>query len=89
MEALVEDISGGVCVEQQDVCKLNQPTDCKVGSGGGTSGRAMAFCLSGPGSNSRWTWLFQFRIAVCLFSLGVWLSLRMSNRIMHTHSSSF
>ena len=38
MEDLVEDISGGVCVEQQDVCKLNQPTDCKVESGGGASG---------------------------------------------------
>ena len=34
------------------------------------------------------TWLFWFRIAVHLFSLGVLLSLRTSNRTVHTPSSS-
>ena len=33
------------------------------------------------------TWLFQFRIAVYLFSLGVGLSLRKSNRTVHSLSS--
>ena len=34
------------------------------------------------------TWLFWFRIAVYLFSLGVRLSLRMRNRTVHPPSSS-
>ena len=46
------------------------------GSGGGTSGRAMAFCLGRPGSNPGTDFtFFQFRIAVNLFSLGVGLFL--------------
>ena len=37
------------------------------GSGGGTSGRGMAFCLGRPGSNPRVDFgFFQFRIAVNL-----------------------
>ena len=46
------------------------------GSGGGTSGRGLAFCLGRPGLNP-WTdfGFFQVRIAVILFSLGVGLFL--------------
>ena len=41
-----------------------------VGSGGGTSGRVMAFCLGRLGSNPGTDLgFFQFRIAVNLFSL--------------------
>ena len=48
------------------------------GSGGGTSGRAMAFCLGRPGSNPGLDFcFFQFRVAVNLFSLSVWLFLLM------------
>ena len=47
----------------------------KLGSGGGASGRATAFCLSGPRSNPGKDLAFWFRIAVDLFSLGVGLSL--------------
>ena len=36
-----------------------------------------------------WTWLSQFSIAVNLFSMGVGLSLRRCNRMVHTPSSSF
>ena len=44
------------------------------GSGGGTSGRAMAFCPGRPGSDPRSDFgFFQFRIAVNLYSLGVGL----------------
>ena len=35
------------------------------------------------------TWPFQFRIAVNLFLLGIWLSLRSYSRMVHTPSSSF
>ena len=49
-----------------------------LGSGGGTSCRAMAFCLGRPGSNPGTDYGFiQFRIAVNLFSLGVRLFLKM------------
>ena len=38
---------------------------CSLGSGGGTSGGAMAFCLGRPGSNPGTDLGFvQFRIAV-------------------------
>ena len=41
-----------------------------VGSGGGTSGRVMAFCMGRRGSNTGTDLGFlQFRIAVNLFSL--------------------
>ena len=61
-----------------------------LGSGGGTSGRAVAFCLGRPGSNPG-TDLgsFQVRIAVNLFSLGVGLFLITCNRTVHTLLSSF
>ena len=43
-----------------------------IGSGGGTSGRATAFCLSRLGSNPKMDLGFlQFRITVNLFSLGI------------------
>ena len=59
------------------------------GSGGGASGRAMAFCPCRPGSGiPGGTWLFRFRIAVYQFSLGVGLSIRTCNRMMHTPSLS-
>ena len=45
-----------------------------LGSGGGTSGKAMPFCLGRPGSNPMMDLgFFQFRFAVSLFSLGVGL----------------
>ena len=48
------------------------------GSGGGTSGRAIAFCLGRLGSNPGSDFgFFQFRIAVHLFSPGVGLFLLM------------
>ena len=60
------------------------------GSGGGTSGRAMAFCLGqqgwNPGSDFSF---FQFRIAVNLSSLGVGLLLLTVHRTVHTLPSSF
>ena len=59
------------------------------GSGGGASGRAMAFCPCRPVSGVLGgTRLFRFRIAVYQFSLGVGLSLRTCNRMMHTPSLS-
>ena len=45
------------------------------GSGGGASGRTIAFCLSKPGSNPG-TDLAFFRNAINLFSLGVGLYLK-------------
>ena len=61
-----------------------------VGSGGGTSGRAMAFCLDRPGLNPGLDFgFFQFRIAVNLFSLGVGLFLITCNRTVHTLPPSF
>ena len=58
------------------------------GSGGGTSGRAMAFCLSRPGLNPGLDFgFFLFRIAVNLFSLGVKLFLIMNKRPVHLPSS--
>ena len=61
-----------------------------TGSGGGTSGRVVAFCLGRPGSNPRSDFgFFQFRIAVNLFSLGVGLFLITYNRMVHTLPSSF
>ena len=60
------------------------------GSGGGTSGRAMAFCLGRPGSNPGLDFgFFQFKIAVNLFSLGVGLFLIRCNRTVHSLPSSF
>ena len=59
------------------------------GSGGGTSDRAMAFCLGRPGLNPGTDLgFFQFRIVVNLFSLGVGLFLIMCNRTVHTLPSS-
>ena len=52
------------------------------GSGGGTSGRAIAFCLRRP------VCFFQIRIAVNLFSLGVGHFIIMFNRTLHTLPSS-
>ena len=49
--------------------------DQKVGSGGGASGRVMAFCLSKPGLNPG-TDLAFFGNAIKLFSLGVGLYLK-------------
>ena len=61
-----------------------------AGSGGGTSGRAVAFCLGRPGSNPRSDFgFFQFRIAVNLLLLGVGLFLITCNRTVHTLPSSF
>ena len=56
-----------------------------LGSGGGTSGRAMAFCLGRLGSNpgSQFGFL-QSRIAVNLFSLGVGLFLITCIGTVHT-----
>ena len=60
------------------------------GSGGGTSGRAMAFCLSRPGSNPMTDFKnFQFRIADNLFSLSVGIFQIMCNRTVHTIPFSF
>ena len=60
------------------------------GSGGGTSGRATAFCLGVPGLNPGMDLgFFQFRIAVNLFSLGVRVFLIMRNRTLRTLPSSF
>ena len=62
----------------------------RAGSGGGTSGRAMAFCLGRPGLNPGLDLgFFQFRIALNLFSLGVGLFLIAYNRMVHTLPSSF
>ena len=67
-------------------CQCESPT----GSGGGTSGRAMAFCLDSLGLNPGSDFNFlQFIIAVNLFSLGVRLFLITCNRMVHTLSSSF
>ena len=61
-----------------------------VGSGGGTSGRAMVFCLGRPGSYPRMDLgFFQLRIAGNPFSLGVGLFLIVRNRTMHTLPFSF
>ena len=60
------------------------------GSGSGTSGGAMAFCLGRPGSNPRSDFgFFQFRIADNLCSLGVVLFLKTCNRMVYTLPSSF
>ena len=60
------------------------------GSGGGTSGRAMAFSLGRLGSNLGSDFgFFQFRIAINLFSLGVGLFLITCNRTVHSLPSSF
>ena len=61
-----------------------------LGSGGGTSGRAMSFCLGRPGSNPGMDLgFFQLRIAVNLFSLGFVLFLITCNRTFHILPSSF
>ena len=61
-----------------------------LGSGGGTIGRALAFCLGMPGSNPPTDFgFFQVRKAVNLFSLGVRLFLITCNRTVHTLPSSF
>ena len=63
---------------------------CSHGNGGGTSGRAMAFCLGRPGSNPRLDFGFsQFRIVVNLFSLGVGPFLITCNGTVLTLPSSF
>ena len=49
----------------------------------------MTCCQGRPGLNPRTDFWFFFRIAVNLFSLGVWLFLITCNRTMHTHPSSF
>ena len=60
-----------------------------VGSGGGTSGRVMAFCLGRLDSNpGMGLGFFQFRIAVNLFSLSVRRFLITRNRTVHALSSS-
>ena len=67
---------------------FNLTNNCR--SGGGTSGRPMAFCLGRLGSNpAADLGFFQFRIAVNLFSLGVRLFLIASNRTVHTLPSAF
>ena len=61
-----------------------------IGGGGGTSGRAMAFCLGRRGLNPGLDFgFFQFRIAANLFSQGVGLFLITCNRMVHTLPSSF
>ena len=61
-----------------------------LGSGGGTSGRAMSFCMGRPGLNPGLDFgFFQFRIAVNLSSLGVGLFLITYNRTVRTLPSSF
>ena len=83
-------------IKGQSVCPAKKPWKIKkqnpgLGSGGGTSGRTMAFCLGRLGSNPRsdFGFYFQFRIAVKLFSLGVRLFLITCNRTVHTLPSSF
>ena len=73
---------------------MKLPNTCKclatVGSGGGTSGRVMTFCLGRPGSNPGSDFgFFQFRNADNLFSLGVGLFLMTCYRMMHILPSSF
>ena len=53
-------------------------TKVLVGRGGGTSGRAVAFCPSRPGSipETDLVSFFRFRIADNLFSLGAGLFLK-------------
>ena len=46
------------------------------GSGGGTSGRAMAFCACNLGSNPGTDLAFSLRIVVYLFLLGIGLPIR-------------
>ena len=61
-----------------------------IGSGGGTSDRAMAFSLARLGLNPGTDLgFFQFRIALNLFMLGVGFFLIMCNRMVHTFPSSF
>ena len=61
-----------------------------LGSGGDTSGRAMAFCQWRPGSNPGTNLGFlKFRNAVNPFSQGVWLFLTACNRTVHALPSSF
>ena len=61
-----------------------------VGSGGGTRGRAIVFCLGRPGLNPGMDLgFFQFRTAANLFSLGVGLFIIMCYRMMHTLLSYF
>ena len=66
------------------ICAFN------FGSGGGTSGRVMAFCLGRPGSNPQTDiGFYQFRIAVNLISLGDLLFLIKCNGTVHTIHTSF
>ena len=60
------------------------------GSGGGTRGRAMAYCLSRPSLNPRMDLGF-FSVQNChkLFSLGVGLFQITCNGTVHTLTSSF
>ena len=61
-----------------------------VVSGGGTSGRVLAFCLSRPGSYSATDLGFlHVRTAVNLLSLGIGLFLITCNRTVHTLPSCF
>ena len=61
-----------------------------LGCGGGTNGRAMAFCQGSPVWILGWTFgFFQFRIAVNLFSVGVRLFQITCNIAVHTLPSSF
>ena len=56
----------------------------------GSSSWASAFCLSEPGSNPGTDLgFFQFRIALNLFLLCVWLFLITCNRMMHRANSFF
>ena len=60
-----------------------------IGSGGGTSCRAMAFCLGRPGLNPGSDFgFFQFGISVNLFLMGVGLFLITCNRMMYSLPSS-
>ena len=62
--------------EPLKVTPLKIRPSCAVGSGVGTSGRVMAFCLGRRGSNLGTGFgFFQFKIAVNLFPLGVRLFL--------------
>ena len=60
-----------------------------VGSGGGSSGRAMAFCLGRPGLNPGTdSGFFKLIISLNLFSLGVGLFQMMCNRTMRLIADS-
>ena len=61
----------------------------RLGSGGGTSGRAMTFCLDRPGSNPGTDLgFYSSENVVNLFSLGAGLFLMTCYRTVHTLPSS-